>query len=171
MELKEGFHPSLYQEPAQHGGPRILYFLNPQLSKPCSASAALTNTCPSVYLRLHHGRTLRAQGFHGLEHVDHALIAHALQNNAQCDEHPSAAHPGAVWRQWYVRVLYPSKTFSPAPSLYRRHSPPAVHRDGPILPKLLLGLVHLSNEVDKALACLGHALLWPVCELELPDGP
>lgn len=46
-----------------------------------------------------------------------------------------------------------------------------MHRDGPILPELLLGLVHLPDEVDEALARLGHALLWPVCELELPDRP
>lgn len=50
------------------------------------------------------------------------------------------------------------------------HSP-AVHRDGPVLPKLLLGLVHLPNEVDEALSCLWHSLLRPVCELELADGP
>lgn len=50
------------------------------------------------------------------------------------------------------------------------HSP-AVHRDGPILPELLLGLVHLPDEVDEALSCLWHALLRPVCELELADGP
>lgn len=50
------------------------------------------------------------------------------------------------------------------------HSP-AVHRDGPILPELLLGLVHLPNEVDEALTRLWHSLLRPVCELELADGP
>lgn len=50
------------------------------------------------------------------------------------------------------------------------HSP-AVHRDGPVLPELLLGLVHLPDEVDEALSRLWHSLLRPVCELELADGP
>lgn len=48
---------------------------------------------------------------------------------------------------------------------------PAVHCDGPILPELLLGLVHLPNEVNETLSCLWHSLLRPVCELELADGP
>ena len=42
--------------------------------------------------------------------------------------------------------------------------------DWSLLPKLLLGLVHLADEVDEALARLGHPLLRPVRELELPDG-
>ena len=46
-----------------------------------------------------------------------------------------------------------------------------MHRDGPVLPELLLGLVHLPDEVDEALARFRHALLRPVCELELPDCP
>ena len=32
------------------------------------------------------------------------------------------------------------------------------------------GVPHLSYEVYEALPGLGHALLWPVGELELPDG-
>lgn len=50
-------------------------------------------------------------------------------------------------------------------------APPAVYCDGTVLPKLLLGLVHLPDEVYEALSCLGNTLLWPVCELELPDCP
>ncbi len=43
--------------------------------------------------------------------------------------------------------------------------------DWPLLSKLLLGLVDLADKVDKTFAGLGHALLGPVGELELPDGP
>lgn len=50
-------------------------------------------------------------------------------------------------------------------------APPAVHSDGTVLTKLLLGLVHLTNEVDEALPGLGYALLRPICELELPYCP
>ena len=46
-----------------------------------------------------------------------------------------------------------------------------MHRDWSLLPELLLGLVHLADEVDEALAGLGHALLRPVREVELPDSP
>lgn len=49
--------------------------------------------------------------------------------------------------------------------------PPAVHCDGPILSKLLLGLVHLTDEVNEAFARFGYPLLWPVCKLELSDCP
>lgn len=45
-----------------------------------------------TYLRLHHGRALCAQGLHRLEHVHHTLVAHPLQDDAQSDEHPGAAH-------------------------------------------------------------------------------
>lgn len=44
-------------------------------------------------------------------------------------------------------------------------------RNGPVLAKLLLRLMHLSQEVDEALAVLRHALLRPVRELELADRP
>lgn len=44
-------------------------------------------------------------------------------------------------------------------------------RDGAVLAELLLGLVHLADEVDEALPGLWHALFRPVRELELPDGP
>lgn len=46
-----------------------------------------------------------------------------------------------------------------------------MHCDGSILPKLLLGLVHLPDEIDEPLARLGDTLLWPVCELELSNCP
>lgn len=44
-------------------------------------------------------------------------------------------------------------------------------RDGAVLAELLLGLVHLADEVDEALPGLGHTLFRPVRELELPHGP
>lgn len=50
-------------------------------------------------------------------------------------------------------------------------SSPAVDRDGAVLAKLFLGLVHLADEVNEALPRLWHALLRPVRELELPDSP
>ena len=44
-------------------------------------------------------------------------------------------------------------------------------RDRALLAKLLLRLVDLADKVDEALARLGHALLRPVREVELPDCP
>lgn len=41
-------------------------------------------------------------------------------------------------------------------------------RDGSVLSKLLLGFMHLADEVDEALPRFGYALLRPVGELELP---
>ena len=38
-----------------------------------------------------------------------------------------------------------------------------------VLAELFLGLVHLSDEVDKSLTGLGHALLGPVRKVELSD--
>lgn len=43
--------------------------------------------------------------------------------------------------------------------------------DGAVLAELLLGLVHLADEVDEALPRLWHALFRPVRELELPNSP
>ena len=43
--------------------------------------------------------------------------------------------------------------------------------DGSVLSELLFGFVHLPDEVDEALARLGHALLRPLSELELADCP
>lgn len=57
------------------------------------------------------------------------------------------------------------------------HSPtlvsflPTVDRYGSILTKLLFCFMHLADEVDEAFPWFWHALFWPVCELELPDGP
>ncbi len=48
---------------------------------------------------------------------------------------------------------------------------PTVDRYGSILTKLLFCFMHLANEVDEAFPWFWHALFWPVCELELPDGP
>ena len=44
---------------------------------------------------------------------------------------------------------------------------PAVYGNGPVLTELFLGLVHLSNKVNKAFAHLWNSLLRPVGELEL----
>lgn len=43
--------------------------------------------------------------------------------------------------------------------------------DGSVLSKLLLGFMHLADEVDESLPRLGNALLRPIRELELPDRP
>jgi len=43
--------------------------------------------------------------------------------------------------------------------------------DRTFLAELLFRLVHLSNKVYETFGRLGHALLRPVGELELPDGP
>lgn len=46
---------------------------------------------------------------------------------------------------------------------------PAVYSDWSVLSKLLLGFVHLSNEIDEAFPGFWHSLLGPVSELELAD--
>lgn len=51
------------------------------------------------------------------------------------------------------------------------HCLPAVNADWSILAKLLLGFVHLANEIDEALPWFGHTLLRPVSELELTHCP
>nr|CAI5867398.1 unnamed protein product [Callosobruchus analis] len=43
--------------------------------------------------------------------------------------------------------------------------------DGSVLSELLLGFVHLPDEVDEAFARLGNPLFGPIGELELPDRP
>ncbi len=48
---------------------------------------------------------------------------------------------------------------------------PTVDRYGSILTKLLFCFMHLADEVDEAFPWFWHSLFWPVCELELPDGP
>ena len=47
-------------------------------------------------------------------------------------------------------------------------SQPAMDGDWSVLTELFLGLVHLANEVDEALATFGHTLFRPISELELP---
>ncbi|VEN63796.1 unnamed protein product [Callosobruchus maculatus] len=48
---------------------------------------------------------------------------------------------------------------------------PAMDCDRSVLPELLLGFVHLSDEVDEAFAGLGNPLFGPIGELELSDRP
>ena len=43
--------------------------------------------------------------------------------------------------------------------------------DWSVLAELLLGLVHLPDEVDESLTGLGHSLFRPVSEVELTHGP
>lgn len=95
--------------------------------------------CP--HLCLHHGRPLCSQNAHRLEHVQHTLVLHPLQDDAQRDKDARSADAGT-----------------------------AVHRNRAVLAELLLGFVHLPDEVDEALAGLGNALLGPVDELELAHG-
>jgi len=42
------------------------------------------------YLVLNHRRSLRSQHLDSLEHVDNALVAHPLENDAQSDEDASS---------------------------------------------------------------------------------
>lgn len=44
-----------------------------------------------------------------------------------------------------------------------------MYSDWSVLAELLLGFVHLSDEIDEALSGFWHPLLWPVGELELAD--
>ena len=90
------------------------------------------------YLGLHHSRPLRSQDLDSLEHIHHTLITHTLQHNAQRREHP---------RPSYARAT--------------------MYSDRPVLAELLLGLVHLADEIDETFTRLGDALLGPVGELEL----
>ena len=55
-----------------------------------------------THLCLHHGRPLRPQGLHRLEHDHHPLVAHPLQHNAECDKHACAPNPSAVQREQEV---------------------------------------------------------------------
>lgn len=45
---------------------------------------------------------------------------------------------------------------------------PAVDSDRSFLSKLLLGFVHLTNEINESFPRFRHTLLWPIRELELP---
>ena len=53
----------------------------------------------------------------------------------------------------------------------RRDGSPAVNGDWSVLAELLLGLVHLADEIDEFFAGLGHSLFRPVGKLELTHGP
>lgn len=44
-----------------------------------------------------------------------------------------------------------------------------MYSDWSILPKLFLGFVHLSDEINETFSSFRHSLLWPVSELELAD--
>lgn len=57
-----------------------------------------------THLCLHHGRPLRPQSLHRLEHVHHPLVAHPLQHDAQCDEHACTPDPSAVQREQEVKL-------------------------------------------------------------------
>lgn len=93
-----------------------------------------------LVLGLHHRWSLGAKSLHRLEEIDHSLVPHPLQHDAEGDEHSGPAHPGT-----------------------------AVYSDWSVLAELLLGFVHLSDEIDEALSGFWHPLLWPVGELELAD--
>ena len=90
---------------------------------------------------MNHGWSLRAQYSHCLENIDHPLVLHALQHDAERDENARSADASA-----------------------------AMHGDGPVLTELLLRLVHLADEVDEPVPGLWNALLGPVDELELSHG-
>lgn len=72
---------------------------------------------------LHHGGPLSAQQLDGIVDVDVVLVAHALECNAQCDEHARSAN---------------ART--------------AVHRDRTGLAELFLGAVHNTDQVDDGIA-------------------
>lgn len=57
-----------------------------------------------THLCLHHGRPLRSQSLHRLEHVHHPLVAHPLQHDAQCDEHARAPDPSAVQKEQEMQL-------------------------------------------------------------------
>lgn len=119
-----------------------------------------------LYLSLHHGRPLCAQHFDSLEDIHRSFVAHPLQDDTQGDEDTCPPHTGtaAAGEQSALRP-HPHHTYSA--NLFSSCNSPAVNGDWPILAKLLLGFVYLSNEIDKALPRFGHALLRPISELEL----
>lgn len=91
-----------------------------------------------LVLSLHHGWSLCPQHFDSLEDVHRPFVTHPLQDNTQSDEDTCPPHAST-----------------------------AVNADWSVLAKLLLGFVHLANEIDEALPRFGDALLWPISELEL----
>lgn len=139
---------------------------DPKSSDICCGCCRLTSAELNLYLGLHHGRPLRAQHFDSLEDIHRSFVAHPLQDDTQGDEDTCPPHTG-------TRAAREQSTIRPRPcSANSANTPsscdsPAVNSDWPILAKLLLGFVDLSDEVDEALPRFGHALLWPVGELEL----
>lgn len=115
-------------------------------------------------------------------------VCAAFWQSGRCPPPPRSASSPARYSEWWRPLSAPRqhyrRTFShrlprsdhlSAVTVRLRSAVdrlvPAVNTDGPILAKLLLGFVHLTNEVDEALPRLGHALLWPISELELTHGP
>ena len=86
-----------------------------------------------TYLGLYHCRSLGAQYSHRLEYVQHTLVLHPLEHDAERDKDASATD---------------ART--------------AMHRNRTILAELFLCFVHLANEVDKTFARLWYALFRPV---------
>lgn len=65
---------------------RVLY-----LSLPCFMNHSAPHRV-SVYLSLHHGRSLCAQHFDGLEDVHCPFVTHPLQDDTQSDEDTGPPH-------------------------------------------------------------------------------
>lgn len=81
----------------------------------------------------------------------------------------SATVLATLWSNYYT--YYTIKHTLIHSFITESHCLPAVNADWSILTKLLLGFVHLANEINEALPRFGHALLWPVSELELTHCP
>lgn len=67
---------------------------HPEMSAPFPSPSTAGRT--GTHLCLHHGRPLRPQGLHRLEHVHHPLVAHPLQHDAERDEDACAPDPSAA---------------------------------------------------------------------------
>lgn len=82
---------------------------HPETSGPSLLSHISTVTHRrGTHLCLHHGRPLCPQGLHHLEQVHHALVAHPLQHNAECDEHASAPNPSTAEEQEGPLLVLPA---------------------------------------------------------------
>lgn len=58
----------------------------------------------SLYLRLHHGRSLRAQHFDSLEDIHGSFVAHPLQDDTQGDEDSRPPHTGTTAAREQTRI-------------------------------------------------------------------